>query len=135
MTNNSLAKDYFRKVLIRRKALEVLQQEGGFSDVVRESQELVELLLKALLRLRGIEPPKWHDVGPILKQNKELFVIFSPEGLDRAVEFSKYLRKERELALYGDEDYLPTESYSMKDGLYCLTEVDWLIGKIKGEFA
>ncbi|MEM1872975.1 MAG: nucleotidyltransferase domain-containing protein [Acidilobaceae archaeon] len=27
---------------------------------------IVELLLKASLRLAGIEPPKWHDAGPLL---------------------------------------------------------------------
>lgn len=66
MTYHDLAHEYFKKSKIRLKALYVLRDEGGYSDVVRESQELVELLLKGLLRLIGIDPPKWHDVCYIL---------------------------------------------------------------------
>jgi HEPN domain-containing protein len=43
--------------------------------VVRQCQEAVELLLKASLRLVGAEPPKWHDVGTILKKKKRDFQI------------------------------------------------------------
>jgi HEPN domain-containing protein len=38
------------------KALALLRDEGGYSDVGREAQELVELALKAMLRAVGIEP-------------------------------------------------------------------------------
>jgi HEPN domain-containing protein len=41
--------------------------------VMRQSQEAVELSLKAALRVAGIEPPKWRDVGPILMQNRDRF--------------------------------------------------------------
>jgi HEPN domain-containing protein len=56
MTNWTLADEYYRKARIRRKALDVLRQEGGHDDVVRESQAVVELLLKGLLRLIGYRP-------------------------------------------------------------------------------
>ena len=43
---------------------------GNYPYVIRQSQEAVELALKASLRLVGVEPPKWHDVGPVLKRER-----------------------------------------------------------------
>lgn len=68
MTNTSLAQSYLIKCKKRLRALRVLFEEKGYSDVVRESQEVVELALKGILRQIGIEPPKWHDVGGILNK-------------------------------------------------------------------
>jgi HEPN domain-containing protein len=36
------------------------------ADVVGESQEIVELALKGLLRSCGIDPPRIHDVSDVL---------------------------------------------------------------------
>lgn len=115
MTNESLARSYLRKASDRLDILEVLLQKGAYSDVVREAQELVELALKGMLRAIGIEPPKLHDVGGLLLNYRERF----PEALrHELVDFagiSKRLRKERELAFYGDLDFIPTEEYSLED--------------------
>lgn len=43
MTTNQLAAGYYRKCVDRLAALAVLVQRQAFSDVVRESQEIVEL--------------------------------------------------------------------------------------------
>jgi HEPN domain-containing protein len=58
------------KAKARRRVLEVLAEEQAWSDVVREAQELVELALKGALRVVGVDPPKWHDVGPILRRHR-----------------------------------------------------------------
>ena len=63
MTNTSLAQSYLVKAIKRLKTLAVLLDDAAYSDVVRESQEIVELALKGMLRQAGVEPPKWHDVG------------------------------------------------------------------------
>lgn len=115
MTTNNLAKSYLIKATKRLKILDVLFQEEAYSDVVREAQEIVELALKGLLRYVGIEPPKWHDVSPILKENKSLLPVFVSKKLDKIIKISKKLRKERELAFYGDEDFIPTNMYDSKD--------------------
>jgi HEPN domain-containing protein len=63
--NDELARDYLRRSEARLKALDVLFREQSWADVVRESQEIVELTLKALLRACGIDPPRVHDLaGP-----------------------------------------------------------------------
>ncbi len=72
MTNVSLAQSYLVKARKRLKILLVLLDESAYSDVVREAQEIVELALKGMLRQVGIEPPKWHDVGGMLKEYRAL---------------------------------------------------------------
>ena len=41
---------------------------GNYPYVVKQCQEAVELLFKASLRLVGVEPAKWHGVGPVLRR-------------------------------------------------------------------
>ncbi len=70
MNNKSLAKSHLKQAEERIKHSKEVFQDGNYPYVVRQCQEAVELLLKASLRLVGVEPPKWHDVGIILKQEK-----------------------------------------------------------------
>lgn len=115
MTNDRLSQSYLEKARIRLKALKFLHDEKGFSDVVRESQECVELLLKAALRVLGIEIPKTHDVSHILRDKKEILPPPLQNNLDEIVEISRSLRKDRELSFYGTEDWIPTDEYSVAD--------------------
>lgn len=115
MTSYSLAKSYLKKATDRLDILELLLNKGAYSDVVREAQEIVELALKGILRLIGIDPPKYHDVGGLILEHKELFPEEIKPNLLRLALISKRLRKERELAFYGDIDFIPTEEYTIDD--------------------
>lgn len=115
MTANELAKAYLQKARKRVRVLEVLLEQDAFSDVVREAQELVELALKGMLRSVGVDPPKWHDVGPVLLEQAALFPDWLQTDLDEIAKVSKWLRKEREFSFYGDIDFIPTEEYSLED--------------------
>lgn len=115
MTSDDLAKSYLRKSVDRLDILDLLLKKKAYSDVVREAQEIVELCLKGVLRYVGVEPPKYHDVSPILIEHQEKFKTFRPEELEKVVKISKRLRKERELAFYGDIDFIPTEEYTLED--------------------
>jgi HEPN domain-containing protein len=115
VTKSELARAYLEKASKRRRVLEVLMEENAWSDVVREAQELVELALKGMLREVGVDPPKWHDVGSILLEQARLFPEAIRLLLPELARISKWLRKERELAFYGDTDFIPTEEYSERD--------------------
>lgn len=132
MTNQTLARDYFKKARIRLKALYVLRDEGGHSDVVRESQELV---LKGTLRQVGVDPPKWHDMAPVLREQQHRLPPGVCVHLERICRFSTYLRKEREISFYGDEDFLPTENYTAADAQRCIAEVEWLLELLGAEMS
>src|SRR5262247_4146885 len=84
MTSEDLARAYIRKARARLGALAHLRDAGDHSDVVREAQELVELALKAMLRAIGIEPPRLHDVGPLLVEYQSRFRIDLHANLGRA---------------------------------------------------
>ena len=134
MNTWSLSDEYLRKAQRRRKTLDVLEAEGGHDDVVRETQELVELLLKGVLRRVGIDPPKWHDVGKILEQNKTLFNDELRLGMPRIVAVSSRLRKDRELSFYGDDDFLPSDNYGPQDSRQCCDDADWILGMVERFF-
>jgi len=127
VTNRSLAQSYLIKAQIRLKALALMRDEGGHSDVVREAQELVELALKGTLRAVGIEPPKYHDVGGLLVEHRARFSREVGERLDRAAEISQRLRRERELAFYGDIDFIPTEEYTFDDAARAEADARWVV--------
>ena len=115
MTNVSLAKSYLIKAQKRLKVLPALLAEDAYSDVIREAQEIVELALKGMLRQVGIEPPRWHDVGPLLQEYRLRFPPEVATEVDRLATISGWLRKEREFSFYGDIDFIPTDRYSRQD--------------------
>ena len=99
-----------------RHAKEALEG-GNYPYVVRQSQEVVELLLKAALRLVGVEPPKWRDVGPILRREAGKFPQWFRERIPELATISRRLRRERELSMCGDEEsgVPPDELYGPED--------------------
>lgn len=115
MTSSDLARSYLFKARVRLEALALLRDRGANSDVVREAQELVELALKGMLRAVGVEPPKIHDVGPLLVEHASLFEPTVRPDLSHAAAASLRLRRDRELAFYGDLDFIPTEQYTESD--------------------
>jgi HEPN domain-containing protein len=120
MKNRELAADYLRRSAVRLKAIEVLYDAGSWADVVRESQEAVELALKGLLRLCGVEAPRLHDVSDILLSERERLPAGVREQVERLAEVSRSLRRDRELAFYGAEDLTPSSVYSRQDATCAL---------------
>lgn len=114
MNNQQLYKDYLLRAEGRLKALETLFNEGLWADVVRESQEIVELALKGLLRYLQIEVPRIHDVSAVLEENTDKLPASIKKSLPELVDISQDLRRDRELAFYGSEDVTPHEFYKKK---------------------
>jgi hypothetical protein len=127
VTSVSLARSYFVKARKRVRALEALHAEEAWSDVVREAQELVELGMKGMLRFVGIEPPKQHDVGALLLQHRDRLPARVAADVERLAAISHRLRKEREFAFYGDEDFIPTEEYTRNDATAALDDARWVV--------
>jgi len=127
MTNVVLARSYLKKAVDRLDILEVLFQKGAYSDVVREAQEVVELATKGMLRVVGIEPPKYHDVGSLILEHADRFVPISQEKLQQIAAIFKRLRKERELSFYGDIDFIPTEEYKREDAKEAIDDAHFVV--------
>jgi HEPN domain-containing protein len=134
MIGINLGQDYFLRAKVRRKAVQVLKDESAHADVVRECQEIVELLLKGALRVIGIDPPKWHDVGQIIIQHSHSFPAEIATNVARIAKISSDLRKNREMSFYGDDDFLPTQGYDIDDSTKVMIETDWLLDLFKPLF-
>jgi HEPN domain-containing protein len=115
MHNRSLAADYLARAAHRLAALDVLFERGSWADVVRESQEAVELALKSLLRHCAVEVPRVHDVGQILIDASHRLPEMVRPHIDELATISRSLRRDRELAFYGSEDLTPSEFYRKED--------------------
>nr|WP_218915465.1 HEPN domain-containing protein [Geoglobus ahangari] len=90
-------------------------------------------LLKAALRIVDIEPPKIHDVGPILRRNSEFFPEWFRENINRMATISRTLRQEREVSMYGDEELSlpPEEIYSEEDGKFAVESCEFVLENCK----
>ena len=137
--NDALAADDLKRSGHRLKALEVLLQAQSWADVARESQELVEIALKALLRACRIEVPRIHDVSLLLEENMERLPAGIREKVPELVRISRMLRRDRELAFYGSEDLTPSKFYHRDDvesafasARFVHAEVSWAMGSQAG---
>lgn len=115
MRNRALAADYVRRARARLPTLDVLYEARSWADVVRESQEIVELGLKGLLRSVGVDPPRLHDVADVLEAERARLPTPVLERLDELSRASRSLRRDRELAFYGAEDLTPSDFYRKSD--------------------
>jgi HEPN domain-containing protein len=130
MFNSELAKDYIIRCKSRLKAIQCLFDERNWPDVVRESQEVVELVLKALLRHHGIDFPRIHDVSSILESEKHRLPLTIADDLVALGKISKSLRRDRELAFYGGEDVTPLNFYSESDAKTALKDAKMVFDKV-----
>ena len=130
MTNVRLGSSYIERARGRLQFLRQMQQAGLHADVVRESQEIVELALKGLLRVMGLDPPKEHDVSKFMAKERRHLPKVVVDHLSEIRRMSKRLRRERELAFHGDTDFIPSYEYDVEDSneaiQFAEAIVDWV---------
>lgn len=84
---------------------------GSWNVVIRRAQEVVELSLKGLLKMMGIEYPKAHDVGEVFQSAcKEKKLVVDDKLLVEIKEISSRLAKKRSPAFYMEKSYNKTEA-------------------------
>jgi len=127
MKNRTLARDYLERATHRLAALDVLFERRSWADVVRESQEIVELALKSLLRSFSIEVPRVHDVSQILVDEEARLPAAMRPRIERLSAISRSLRRDRELAFYGSEDLTPSDFYQEADATQARDDARWVV--------
>ena len=128
MHNKDLASDYIERAGHRLAALEVLWERKSFADVVREAQELIELCLKAILRMGGVEPPRSHDLSDILLNSANRLAPEIRPQVKTLANISRKLRRDRELSFYGSEDLTPSDFYKLEDAEEAFENAKWIYG-------
>jgi HEPN domain-containing protein len=113
--NRELAADHLRRARARLRAIDVLHEEESWADVVRESQETLELALKGMLRAFGVDPPRSHDVSEVLIAERERLPELLHNRIDDFAADSRRLRRDHELAFYGAKDLTPSSFYNRED--------------------
>lgn len=130
MRNRDLAADYVRRARARLRALDVLYEQRSWADVVRESQEVVELALKGLLRTCGIEAPRIHDVSEVLLAERDRLPESLRADIEQLAAVSRELRRDRELAFYGAEDLTPSQFYTEGDAERARSSAVWTVARV-----
>jgi hypothetical protein len=115
MQNLDLAADHLKRAEARLLAVDTLWNAGSWADVVRESQEIVELTLNGLLRSCNVDPPRIHDVADVLIAERNRLPAGLRPHVDALAASSRQLRRDRELAFYGTDDVTPTDFYRQAD--------------------
>jgi HEPN domain-containing protein len=133
--NRDLASDHLHRAGVRLRALDVLFDAGSWADVVRESQEVVELALKGLLRAYGVEPPRIHDVADVLLAEIARLPPDLAPHVERLAGVSRSLRRDRELAFYGAEDLTPSAFYREADATLARTGAHDVVATVRPHVA
>jgi len=117
MRTDKISLDYLERARSRLIDAESALNRGDYPETVRYSQEAVELSLKAVLRIYGIEYPKVHDVGDILYINIDKYPEWFKRELDKIREVSRDLALKRAPAMYGLEvmGKTPSELFKKDD--------------------
>lgn len=117
MTNERIARGYFQEAEGRLRHLDTFLADKRFATVVRETQEVVELLLKAALRFVGIEPARTHDVSRVLLENASRFPDWFSAEIEELGRISTEMAEDRGPSFYGDETrgIPPDELFQQED--------------------
>ena len=128
MRMDALARGYLRRAEARLMAAENALKNGYYPEVVRYSQECVELALKACLRLVGVEYPKVHDVGDVLKAERSRFPSWFRDHVEKLAEISRDLAEKRAPSMYGVEaaGKTPEELFDRADGEKALEDARYV---------
>ncbi|MEM2882820.1 MAG: HEPN domain-containing protein [Candidatus Bathyarchaeia archaeon] len=88
---------------VRLESAKIFLERGKHSYVVRQSQECVELSIKAALRVAGIEYPKRHELSDLLLEEAGLYPSWFAAELAEVSRISKELMRKRAPSMYGEE--------------------------------
>ena len=126
MTNVRLAEAFLDRARARLNALGALRDEADFSDVFREARDIVELCFRGMLRIVGIEVPRWGDVGDVLTENIRRLPSEVAAGKDRVLEIHRDLKRERP-STPPDEVPTPVVKLLVADADRAIAEAQWIL--------
>ncbi|WP_413944603.1 HEPN domain-containing protein [Bdellovibrio sp. HCB-162] len=127
---NNLIEDYIARAQIRIGSVEYLFKKKSWSDVIVESNKVVDLALRSLLLECQIDVFGIHDVSGILTQEENKLPKEIKKDLEKICDISRSLRRDRELAYYGSEDLTPSEFYKEKDAKEALESAKYIVKRI-----
>lgn len=132
MRNDRGAKTAIQDAEIILDEAHISFKSGYYHRVVRKCQESTELAVKGLFRYLGLEYPKSHILGRIIKKELSKLGLFNREELDKLAYISDTLAFDREPAFYGSPEGIPaSELYDKEDAAEALEGTLWAINMVK----
>jgi HEPN domain-containing protein len=111
--------------------MQSMYDKERWNIVVRRAQEVVELSLKGILKMMGIEYPKIHNVAPLfVKLVQEKGIKLEESMVERILIISEILAKERGPSFYSEKIYPKKDADEAKKGAKEILE--W-VNKIKSD--
>lgn len=126
MTNLRLAEAFLERARLRLDALDGLRSEADFSDVFREARDIVELCFRGMMRIVGIEVPRWRDVGEVLTESVGNLPEEVATNKARILEIHRDLKRERPSAPV-DEVPIPVVKLLVADADRAISEAEWIL--------
>lgn len=135
-SNLELAEAYLEDAIYSLEESKIAYNKGYYHRVIRRAQECIELCIKAILRLYGMEYPRAHEVSSILIKIKEKLPIWFREHLEFVVEVSISLAMQRGPSFYGDEyKKVPAKKlFKKEDALKALLHAERVLNLVKKLF-
>lgn len=120
------AEEYFEEMIAAYK-------RGSWNVVIRRAQEVIELNLKGLLKIMGVEYPKVHDPSEYFLETLKTKGIEVEETIaERIKSISADLADKRAPAFYYEKDYTSKEATEAKEGAEFIAEfIKGLYGRLK----
>lgn len=138
MNTEAMAKAYIEDAQYSLSEAKVAHKKEIYHRAIRRAQECIELSLKAILRLVGIEYPRQHEVSVVLREMAETRHLpkWFVSNLPEITLISKRLAEERGPAFYGEERaFIPPKSlYGEKDAEKAITNAEKVLGLCKRLF-
>lgn len=106
MTRKAMAEGLLQQALSSLESARKASRDSHWAFAVRSSQDASELSIKALLLTAGDDPPKIHDLGHVLRQEKDDLAELglSESEVHRLADSARDLAQDRSKSLYGDEE-------------------------------
>ena len=136
MKNDIAGKSYIGDAKIILKEAEESFNKGYNHRTIRKCQESVELALKGILRIVGIEYPKSHRIGGAIKDSA-LKEKLDEGTLERIITIADRLADERGIAFYGSDTSSAKDMFDEDDASEALVDTRYImkiIDKFLDEF-
>ncbi|MCX7969588.1 MAG: HEPN domain-containing protein [Armatimonadetes bacterium] len=129
MTTKEMAVSLLKQAKIVLKEAESVCEMGAWNLAVRRCQEVVELALKGALIYVGIQPPRLHDVSPMLEKYAERFPEEFARRIPQMALISASLEAKRGMSFYGDEKRgIPPEAlFDVSDAEKAIQEAKFVL--------
>ena len=117
MTNHEKAEPLLGRAPRVYQEVERSLKDGDWGLALRRAQEVIELVLKGLLLLMGVDYPKTHDPAlTFFRITRERGLEIEPALENQIISLSRKLAEERAPAFYGEIEISEGEAHAAAEG-------------------